>query len=147
MTVSCQYFETERISEEEFYSKEKNTINWSDVDTYPKFKACSSITDTAESKACFEKQLTMQVGDAIKSRINNAIQTLNDTIWVSLTISEKPSITVTNIDMDHWVAEEFSEMQSWIIDAVKEIELKDPAIKRGVPVKTQYRLPIVVIVE
>ncbi|MAL59694.1 MAG: hypothetical protein CMC14_06580, partial [Flavobacteriaceae bacterium] len=54
MGSSCQYFNTERISSETFYEEEIESINWSEVDTYPMFRECETFTEKEVQKTCFQ---------------------------------------------------------------------------------------------
>ena len=89
LATSCQFFETEKISSETFYDEEIKTIDWKEVDQYPVFKACESLSEKKEQKICFEKTLSMFLFEAVSNNKDVSIHSLHDTIHIQFSISEE----------------------------------------------------------
>ena len=143
LATSCQFFETEKISSETFYDEELKTIDWKEVDQYPVFKACESLSEKKEQKICFEKTLSMFLFEAVSNNKDVSIHSLHDTIHIQFSISEEGKLTVKNIDMDSLTKAELPRLEERLINKIDSISLTAPAYKRGIPVKTKFTLPIV----
>ncbi len=146
-TTSCQYFDTEKISAETFYEEEIKTIDLSQIDTYPIFQECANTMEKEETRLCFENELTARIAQSLSRESLKAINSLQDTLWVNFTISEKAIITVNEVKTDSLIHLEFPKLQEKIIQKIDSIILKAPAYKRGIPVRTSFNLPIVIRTE
>ncbi len=145
--TSCQYFDTEKISAETFYEEEIKTIDLSQIDTYPIFQECANTMEKEETRLCFENELTARIAQSLSRESLKAINSLQDTLWVNFTISEKAIITVNEVKTDSLIHLEFPKLQEKIIQKIDSIILKAPAYKRGIPVRTSFNLPIVIRTE
>jgi hypothetical protein len=139
---SCRYFGTVP-SEEKLLEKELQSINWKQVDAFPSVSECEKIKDTAIRKHCFFEFLSQTIQDKLKVDSLALLFPQLDTIAVKVTVLpnatlrfepqfKKESGTYDTLKID-------SLFQSRLID----FPLVHPAIKRGIPVKTQFILPIV----
>lgn len=141
--ASCQYFETDKISSDTFYNQEMKTISWNQVDQFPNFASCQKDSEKKASKACFENTLVSKIYAGFSSRHFVSSRSISDTLWVSLTISEKGVIFLNNIEMDSLTATSFPELPLWITQSIDSIPSLAPAHKRGVPVAVAFSLPVV----
>lgn len=112
------------------------------MDTFPVFENCQNITEKEASKQCFINALSATVTEAILQRNLVAMQDLDDTLSVSFQVSDKGIIAVQHIEIDSLAALEFPKLKEWISQRIDSIKLLAPAYKRGVPVKTEFTLPI-----
>lgn len=144
---SCQYFDTEKISSKTFYDEEIKTIDLSEIDAYPTFQECESALEKEEKRLCFENELTARIAQSLSRQSLKAIYTLQDTIWVDFSISETAKIKVLEVKVDSLIHLEFPKLQATIAQKIDSIVLKAPAYKRGIPVRTQFNLPIIIRTE
>jgi hypothetical protein len=147
VTSSCQFFETEKISTETFYEEELKTINWNDVDQYPVFASCEAIPEKSEQKECFSRVL---IGSLSKAAWNNGggmDRDIRDTIWLKIDVSETAELTVRDIQIDSIILQRYPLMKQALLDRIDSVKLIAPAYKRGIPVRTEFSLPIVVETE
>ena len=142
---SCQYFEKEVPSNEKLLEKELKLVNWKKVDEFPSVVECEKIKDEVVRNQCFFEFLTQ----TIKQKLS--VDTLllpfpeGDTIQVKVTVFADASLKLepqfsTKISSDAAVKID-SLLQACLIDFPK----VNPAIKRGLPVKTQFILPVVLV--
>lgn len=141
--ASCQFFETEKISTDTFYEEELKTIDWKTVDQYPVFDSCENQTEKEAQKMCFERALTAHLITTFGKRNISASRDLNDTVRLSFTISEKGKLAITQIKMDSVIGKEFPLLEEWIREGVDTLYPVAPAYKRGIPVRTEFTLPII----
>lgn len=147
LCTSCQFFETEKISSETFYEEELKTIDWKNVDRYPAFATCDTLSEKIKQKECFEGELAYQLQQSITAQGVTALHDLNDTITLFFSISEKADITIINMQIDSLLQKEFPHLKDSLKYSIDALQLVAPAYKRGIPVKTQFTLPIVVTTE
>ena len=143
---SCGYIETRKISAEEIYKQELKTINWNNVDTYPVFKNCDHLTEK-ELKNCFEQTLTATIYKTVSKLKKPVPVYLNDTLTVYFTISKDAVLKISNIKLDSIAQSQIPELKSIIIKSIDSLQPIAPAYKRGVPVKTGFKLPIVIVTD
>lgn len=140
---SCTYFETKKISSEVFLEEEINSINWKDVDQYPVFAPCEHLVDKSNQKLCFESTLTTRIHSFINSKHMVTHRDLNDTVKVGFLITKTAEISVTNIIIDSILGATLPQLENWLVESMDSIKVIAPAYKRGIPVNTEFTLPIV----
>jgi len=147
LATSCQYFDTQKFSAETFYNEEIKTLNLSEIDTYPTFQECEAAIEKEETRLCFENELTARVAQSLSRESLIAIHTLQDTLWVDFSISEEAVIRVNEVKADSLIHLEFPKLKDKLVQKMDSIVLKAPAYKRGIPVQTQFNLPIIIKTE
>lgn len=144
---SCQFFDTEKIPAETFYEQELTMIDWSEVDRYPAFVACDTLSEKIEQKRCFETELGLYLQETVYKQNMEAVKDVHDTIVVEFTISDAAKISVQTITMDSILIREFPHLKDTLQKGLDATQLIAPAYKRGVPVTTTFTLPIIVQTE
>lgn len=142
--TSCQYFETEKISSETIFEEEIKTIDWKEVDQYPSFPACESILEKPAQKDCFIGTINSHLYQAINHQDLIAVREVYDTVKVKFEIGSSGRLSITEIEMDSLLKNDFPDLETWIYRSIDSLQPLAPAYKRGVPVKTQFILPVVV---
>ena len=144
---SCQFLEKQLPSEKELLQKELKAINWKEVDEYPSVNDCENIDNKAQRQQCFFEVLTQLIQQKLSIDTLSVLYPKLDTIEVKVTIFPnatmqfepqfpKDSVAYDRIKID-------SILKARLIDFPK----VNPAIKRGIPVKTQFILPVIIKVE
>jgi hypothetical protein len=144
---SCQYFGGEVPSKKELLDKELNAINWDEVDEFPSFSECDKIKNERMQKQCFFEFLTQTIQEKLSSDTLVTLYPELDTIEVKVTVFPnstmkfepqfpKDSIAYDTVKID-------SILQSRLVNFPK----VHPATKRGLPVKTEFILPVIIKIE
>ena len=141
---SCQFFETEKISSETFLEEEIKSINWKDVDSYPVFKECESVSGKQEIKTCFETTLSNYLYISINSEKTIVSSDLNEEIVIDFLVNEKGDLTITSILLDSLLQAELPLLKKLIVKSIDSLQPIAPAYKRGIPVRTTFKLPILI---
>jgi len=144
LASSCQFFETEKISTETFYDEELKAIDWKEVDQYPVFIDCDSLSEKQAQKTCFEQTLSLHLYKSISSKHIIATQDINDTVQLEFSISKEGILTVKNMEIDSLIQADLPLLKDWILQTIDSLQPIAPAYKRGIPVSTQFTLPIVI---
>ena len=144
LATSCGFFDTEKVSSDIIYEDEMESINWKDVDQYPSFASCTDLLDKPEQKDCFINTISKQLYQDISSRNMVAVREVYDTVKVKFEVGNSGRLSILEIEIDTLLQKEFPDLEKLIIDSVDSLQPVAPAYKRGIPVKTQFVLPVIV---
>jgi len=144
LATSCQFFETEKVSSEKIYKDEMEAIDWKDVDRYPSFSNCDNILEKPEQKDCFINTVSSQLYRSINHEGMVATREVYDTVKVNFEVSSSGQLSILEIKMDTVLQKEFPDLEIWLLQSIDSLEPVAPAYKRGIPVKTQFTLPVVI---
>ena len=144
---SCQYFEASVPSEQELLQKELKAINWKEVDEYPSIIECDKIVNKKQRQHCFFEVLTQLIQEKLSADTLPLLFPELDTIELKVTVF--PDAT---LQFEPKFPQDSVSYDKVKIDSILKARLVDfpkinPAIKRGLPVKTQFTLPVILKVE
>jgi len=123
--------------------KELKSINWKEVDEYPSVAECEKIAGKKLRQQCFFELMS----DLIQSKLN--IDTLAilypelDTIEVKVTVFPNSTIKFEPQFPKDSVAYDTIKIDSILHARLVDFPKVNPGIKRGIPVKTQFILPVI----
>ncbi len=144
LATSCQFFETEKVSSEKIYNEEMQTIDWKDVDRYPSFSNCENTLEKPEQKDCFINTISSHLYKSISHEDMVATHEVYDTVKVNFEVSSSGKLSILEIKMDTVLQKEFPNMETWLLQSIDSLKPVAPAYKRGIPVKTQFTLPVII---
>ncbi len=144
--ASCQYFNRPVPDADALLEKELKSINWNQVDEWPGFDNCDSLTDKTQKNECFLNQLNQLVQEKLNTDTLAILYPEIDTLQLKVTVLPNATFefnTQTN---------QANPYNTTTLDSIFKARLVDfpkvhPAIKRGLPVKTQFVLPVILNVE
>ena len=134
-------------SEKELLQKELKAINWKEVDEYPSFVACNAVEDKKNRQQCFFEYLTQLIQERIDVDTLSILYPELDTIEVKVTIFPN-----SKMQFEPQLSKDSTAYDTVKIDSILHARLVgfpkvNPAIKHGIPVKTQFILPVIIKVE
>ncbi|NCT17186.1 MAG: hypothetical protein COZ75_10595 [Flavobacteriaceae bacterium CG_4_8_14_3_um_filter_34_10] len=147
LTTSCKNFELEKISSEEFLEEELKSITWNEVDTYPNFPNCKETLEKIAQKECFETTLLNHFHNQLLQKELISTTDLSDTVLMTLKVNHEGKITLAEIAGDTITFAKLPELKLWLQESVTTLPLTQAALKRGIPVNTQFTLPLVLKTE
>jgi hypothetical protein len=130
-------------SEKELLQKELKAINWNEVDEYPSIVDCDMIDNKKQRQQCFFEVLTRLIQEKLSIDTLFVLIPKLDTIEVKVTIFPNATMQFEpQFPTDSVVYDRTK------IDSILKVRLVDfpkinPAIKHGIPVKTQFILPVI----
>ena len=147
LCFSCQYFEKKVPNEKELLDKQLKEINWNEVDEYPSVANCEKLTDETQRKQCFFEFLTTTIQQKLAVDTLSTLFPKLDTIEVKVTVF--PNSTM---EFEPQFPKDSVSYDTIKIDSILRIRLVNfpkvnPAIKRGIPVKTKFVLPVIIKTE
>lgn len=144
---SCQYFDKQVPSEKELLQKELKAINWKEVDEYPSVVDCDKIEDKKQRQQCFFEVLTQLIQEKLCNDTLAMLYPELDTIEVKVTVFPNATMTFEPQFPKDSVAYDTIKIDSILKTRLVDFPKINPAIKRGLPVKTQFILPVILKVE
>ncbi|MUU78696.1 hypothetical protein [Winogradskyella endarachnes] len=145
--TSCNYFEKKKVTPEDILEEELQTFNWNDVDTYPTFTSCETITAKEESKICFQNTLIAGVNSYLEAQKIVVANDVFDTIKMNIVIDKQGVLEVDSIIAHPETLREIPQIDSLLRESLKSIPKIFPAIKRGQQVTTVFELPVIVRID
>lgn len=137
LLCSCQNLKKQTA--DEILKKEKQSINWSEVDVYPSFKGCEEGLSKKESFECFTKNIShyINLNDCLSKEIKNtqACYQLhmsilkNGEISFDSLVASKPEVS-------------YDLLSKQIDECIRKLEPIFPAQKRSVPVKLSFEIAL-----
>jgi hypothetical protein len=144
---SCQYFDKQVPTEKELLQKELKTINWKEVDEYPSVVDCEEIENKTQRQQCFFEVLTQLIQQKLSVDTLSVLYPELDTIDVKVTVFPNSTIKFEPQFPKDSVAYDKVKIDSILQARLVDFPKVNPAIKRGIPVKTQFILPVILKVE
>ena len=144
---SCQYFDKQVPSEKELLQKELKAINWKEVDEYPSVVDCEKIENKTQRQHCFFEYMTQLIQEKLDSDTLSVMYPELDTIEVKVTIFANATMKFEPQFPKDSVAYDTIKIDSILKAHLVDFPKVNPAIKRGIPVKTQFILPVILKVE
>jgi len=137
--TSCDYFSFEKNKNLE---KIDMDIDFTSVDFSPSFKVCDTLINKLKKTDCFRTTMHQEI---YKSLDENSIQLKNavdETIVVVIKIQADKQVILASIKASDSLLKHIPTLKKMIKKSIADLPDVYPAIKRGIPVTTQYKLPI-----
>lgn len=140
---SCQYFEKNVPNKDELLQEELQKVNWAEVDEFPSTNICDSIEDKEARKQCFFDYLTQTIQEKLATDTLQILYPNLDTIQVKVTVYPD-----AKLKFEPYFPKDNMTYDTDKIDSIMQTKLADfpiiePAIKRGVKVKSQFVIPVI----
>ncbi len=144
---SCQYFEKQIPSEKELLQKELKAINWKEVDEFPSVVDCEKIDNKTQRQQCFFEYMIQLIQQKLSVDTLSILYPELDTIEVKVTIFPDSKMEFEPQFPKDSVVYDIIKIDSILKARLVDFPKVNPAIKRGIPVKTQFILPVILKVE
>lgn len=119
-------------------------IDFSKVDTAPFFKECNELLSN-EKRKCFGAYLHDKIANELMEFPFETKDSIDEEIKVILLINNTGKVTLLEIQASDFVMEKLPNLVPILRKATENLLELEPATKRGIPVSTQYTLPIKII--
>jgi hypothetical protein len=119
-------------------------IDFNSVDVFPLFPTCDSIPSQEKQKICSQIKLSEQIYASLSTQEIISTDKLNDTILIKLNIDNSGKVSLSSLIANDHINQQIPNLDSLIESGIEKLPLLKPAIKRGMPVTTEFTLPIIV---
>lgn len=144
---SCEFNINKKISVAEILDEEWKAFNWSEVDEYPSFITCDTLSTISLKKECFTSTLSNQISVDLISNIKIVNRTIQDTVILKFTISKDGKISLDELILDQNIIDLKKIIDLSFQNSIDKLPKIFPAIKRGQQVNVKFTLPIFVSTE
>ena len=142
--TSCDYFSFENNKNLE---KINMDVDFTSVDVSPSFKVCDSLIEKDKKNTCFRTTLWREISSSLAKQSLQVAQSIDETIEVAITIQSNKEVKLTSIKSSDSLLVILPSLKAILKKSVEELPAVYPAIKRGIPVTTVYKLPIRIAVK
>lgn len=138
---SCSYFESPKKKNP---VQEVDTIvDFNSVDAFPLFPKCKDIPSRNKQQICFQLEMAQHIYASLKVYELQTKTALNDTVFVKLKVDSAGNTTLSGLEIAAETAKILPEFDSILKMSLNDLPKLEPAIKRDIPVSTEFTLPIV----
>ena len=134
----CEYFSFKKDVIEPL----DTIVDYSQVDTPPAFNDCASLVSTDELNTCFSTTLHLNIAKELQTFSFEVKNPIDEMVMLTIAFSNEGEISYTSHSSSPQIREELPELDSVLKQCIARLPKAFPAIKRGIPVATQYQLPI-----
>lgn len=141
--TSCEWQKSTATLTQELVDAELKTINWNELDQFPLFDACDETGTKPEQQECFQTTLMLHLAMALQDLDLKSEKELHDTLYLDLKVDNSGGISVLQISDHALLTEENPDFLEVLGKGLKGLPRLQPALKRGIPVSAQFRVPLV----
>ncbi|QMU66682.1 MAG: hypothetical protein GKR88_09210 [Flavobacteriaceae bacterium] len=134
---SCKYFTKQKID-----TTRLDSISFTSVDKYPSFKVCDSVFEKNEKRDCFRMTIHREITRSLATYEIKVKKEIDEVIQVVITINSDKNIVLTSIEASQDIYREIPDIEIIIKKAIADLPEVFPAIKKSIPVTSEYMLPI-----
>jgi len=142
--TSCDYFSSTSTTSNSNLQLSGTVIDYTKVDVYPIFSDCENYSEEGNQKECFEQTLTQKLSELFNEQDLKVKKAVNDSTAIDLLIDNTGRASVVKINSPKSIITNFPELDSVIRQSFTLLPTMKPAVKRGIFVKSQYRLVVLV---
>ena len=137
--TSCEFF---NLKDKSQLQEIDTIIDFSYVDVFPTFDVCKSYIDKEKKTACFRETIHQHISKSLAKNKIEVKKPVNEVLNVEVLISNKGIVSVQKIITSDVLKTEIPAIDSLITASLQNLPKLFPATKRGIPVATQYKIPI-----
>ena len=139
---SCDFFQKKKIDEDQLID---TIIDFNSVDMFPLFPDCEDIPSQEKQRICTQIKLSEHLYASLHASQIKTLRKINDTVLLKLKIDAEGRVALIAINASDLLNQQLPKMDSLIKNGVANLPILKPAIKRGIPVATEFSLAIVVV--
>lgn len=140
--VSCEFFKKKELPQDVVVD---TIVDYKAVDVFPLFPSCDSIPSQEKQRICSQIKLSESLYASLSKANIITSRKVNDTILISLKIDNNGLVSLKEIIASEFIQKQIPSLDSLIVEGVQKLPQLSPAIKRGIPVTTEFQLPIIVM--
>ena len=144
VTISCDFISPEKTALRNTMALD-TVIDYNEVDVYPLFMDCNNCDTSEKQNLCFEMELIRQLQKITLDIELGANDQIRDTVMVDILVDTEGKISISEIHKSEYILEALPELDSLLYQSIAELPATvQPSLKRGIPVNSMFKLPIVV---
>ncbi|WP_339659223.1 hypothetical protein [uncultured Polaribacter sp.] len=135
------------------FSKNKNLkvvdtiVDFTRVDFSPSFKECDSLIDTSKLSDCFRNTIHQKISLELQMHSLFIKDSIDEDVFADILINAKGQIVLQEIRSTENLQTQLPQLDSVLKQSIKNLPTINPAIKRGIPVSSKYRLKLKILLK
>lgn len=142
LCTSCEYFSSNSTTSKSNLEVSNTIIDFTKVDVYPIFSDCENFAENDNQKDCFQTTLTQKVGESLSEADIKVKKAVNDTAWIDILIDNTGRASLVNVNSTTAIDEQIPDFKQTLEQSIEHLPAMKPAVKRGIFVKSQYRMAV-----
>tara|TARA_R110001583_G_scaffold46314_3_gene145386 strand:+ start:13799 stop:14269 length:471 start_codon:yes stop_codon:yes gene_type:complete len=139
---SCNFFEKKELPKDKVID---TIVDFNSVDVFPLFPLCDSLISEEKQKICSQIKLSEHIYASLVASNIMVTKKVNDTILVKLKVDNNGEVSLVKLEASTFIQLQIPTIDSLILAGINNLPILKPAIKRGIPVATEFTLPIILI--
>lgn len=139
--LSCEYIE--QLSNKKELPVVDTIVDFKTVDAFPLFPECKEIPSRDKQQVCFQLEMSQHIYASLKDYSLNSRDSINDTVFVKLKVNSKGKTSLSAVEISNKTRKQLPEFDSILKVSLQNLPELQPAIKRSIPVTTEFTLPII----
>jgi len=144
LLASCEYYSPTTTTSNNHLQVLDTVVDYTKIDIYPIFYDCEDFSEDDNQKGCFEASLSKRLSEILHKNNLKVKEVVNDTTHINLFIDKDGKANVLDIRSPDSISKYLPTLDSVIRQSVAKLPTMKPAVKRGILVKSQYSLSIIV---
>lgn len=142
LLLSCDWLTNTETRTQKLVEDELRGIDWNDVDQYPLFEACDETASKTDQRLCFERNLMENLSMSLQDFRFTSDSDLQSTIYIDFMVETTGEIQVVEMQNDSVLQGQIPQFREVILKSLRNMPRPEPALKRGIPVRSRFRLPM-----
>jgi hypothetical protein len=122
-------------------------VDFTSVDFSPSFKPCDSLIDKIKKAACFRNTIHKKIGAELQKHSLTIKDSIDEVVFLDILITKKGAVIFQEITSTENLKQQLPQLDNLLRQSVQKLPYIYPAIKRGIPVTTMYRLPVRILLK
>ena len=137
--ISCDYFSFKKNANQQEID---TVVNLTSVDVYPSFKVCDAIIDKDKKETCFRTTIHEFISNSLIDQKIQVRKKIDEVVMLKILITSKGEINLKELSVSEEFQSEIPDFRKMIEKSLEDLPKVYPAIKRSIPVTSEYTLPI-----
>lgn len=142
LLASCNWFVSKEEKTRELVKEEMSQIDFNEVDRYPLFDDCDEMMDKEAQLECFKTTLISHYTATLREFEFEFVSDMRAMVYVDFLVDHRGEISVLEVERNEDIENQIPEFRSIVTQSLKGLPPLLPALKRGVPVSSKFRIPI-----
>ncbi|MCI4641823.1 MAG: hypothetical protein MRY51_03105 [Flavobacteriaceae bacterium] len=139
---ACDWFVPKETLRSQYVNRELQAMDWETVDQFPLFSNCDETASKQNQKQCFEQVLTQELGQLIEQlgRVDSLV--ISGSYTLSVVVDAQGQCLLSDKNNNRFETATEALFFAELSKAMQQLESISPALKQGIPVATQYLIPL-----
>ncbi len=144
LCTSCDYFSSQKSTANSNIQLLPTVVDYTTVTKYPLFPDCTDGAEDDNRKECFETSIAQKLSELLSKHELRVDREVNDKISIDILIDLTNRASLVRVNSSKTISKELPNLEALIRESISELPIIESARKNGIPVKSQYRMEIII---